>query len=202
MRVSDAERDQVAEVLREAAAEGRITLDELDERLDAAYAARTYDDLQPLTEDLPSGPGAPTGPLPPVVDNRPPEFRDGGGALVIRSPGTTVSRKGHWQVPPRIEVDNPYGSTRLDFREAYIPTTLVEVHLNASWGSAALILPEGATAEVDVDTAWFGSLRVDVDSVRRTSGTHFVITGQCHGGGLSVRYKRPFSWANLGGLGS
>ncbi|MGZ8738721.1 MAG: DUF1707 SHOCT-like domain-containing protein [Nocardioides sp.] len=45
LRVSDEERHRVAEILREAAGEGRIDLAELDERLDATYAARTYADL-------------------------------------------------------------------------------------------------------------------------------------------------------------
>ena len=58
MRISDDDRHQVAEVLREAAAEGRIDLDELDERLEAAYAAKVYEDLVPLTLDLP-GPHLP-----------------------------------------------------------------------------------------------------------------------------------------------
>src|SRR5512143_1948384 len=54
MRISDAERHQVAEILREAAGEGRIDLEELDERLEATYAARTYADLVPITMDLPA----------------------------------------------------------------------------------------------------------------------------------------------------
>ena len=53
LRVSDEERHQVAEILREAAGAGRLDLDELDQRLDAAYAAKTYADLVPLTHDLP-----------------------------------------------------------------------------------------------------------------------------------------------------
>ena len=56
MRISDAERHQVAEILRQAAGEGRIDLEELDERLEATYAARTYADLVPITLDLPSQP--------------------------------------------------------------------------------------------------------------------------------------------------
>ena len=48
----------MAEVLREAAGEGRIDLDELDERLDATFAARTYADLVPITLDLPATPAA------------------------------------------------------------------------------------------------------------------------------------------------
>ena len=53
MRISDAERDQVADVLREAAAEGRIDFAELDERLHGVFSARTYAELPPLVSDLP-----------------------------------------------------------------------------------------------------------------------------------------------------
>jgi len=53
MRISDADRERVAEVLRRAAGEGRLEIDELDERLGGAYAAKTYADLVPITVDLP-----------------------------------------------------------------------------------------------------------------------------------------------------
>src|SRR3712207_5042198 len=59
LRISDAERHQVAEILRQAAGEGRLDLEELDERLEATYAARTYADLVPITLDLPSHPHRP-----------------------------------------------------------------------------------------------------------------------------------------------
>jgi Domain of unknown function (DUF1707) len=64
LRASDAERDQVAEVLRSHAAEGRLDADELDDRLGAAYAARTHGDLAVLTADLPPAPPAPPAPVP------------------------------------------------------------------------------------------------------------------------------------------
>ena len=51
-RASDADRDQVAEVLNSAYAEGRITLDEHQERTQAALEAKTFDDLTALTADL------------------------------------------------------------------------------------------------------------------------------------------------------
>jgi hypothetical protein len=54
LRVSDDDRHKVAEILRMAAGEGRIDLDELDERLEATYAAKTYADLVPITVDLPA----------------------------------------------------------------------------------------------------------------------------------------------------
>ena len=56
LRISDSDRHQVAEVLREAAGEGRIDFEELDQRLEATYAARTYADLVPITLDLPTQP--------------------------------------------------------------------------------------------------------------------------------------------------
>jgi len=54
LRASDAERDVVATRLREAHAEGRLTVEEFSERLDAALAARTRGDLEDLTRDLPA----------------------------------------------------------------------------------------------------------------------------------------------------
>jgi hypothetical protein len=56
LRASDADRDAVAERLRNAAVEGRLEPDELEERLHAALRARTYADLEGLLEDLPANP--------------------------------------------------------------------------------------------------------------------------------------------------
>src|SRR5690242_825694 len=53
LRASDADREQVAERLRQAAAEGRLHDDELEERLGTALSARTYGELDPLVADLP-----------------------------------------------------------------------------------------------------------------------------------------------------
>lgn len=53
LRVSDGERDRVVEFLKEQTAQGRLSLQELEERTGAAYAAKTRLQLQQLTEDLP-----------------------------------------------------------------------------------------------------------------------------------------------------
>ncbi|HKB30733.1 MAG TPA: DUF1707 domain-containing protein [Streptosporangiaceae bacterium] len=55
IRASDHDREQVVEFLRTQHAEGRLTLDEFDERMAAAYAAKTWGDLLDLTGDLPPG---------------------------------------------------------------------------------------------------------------------------------------------------
>src|ERR1700678_3112235 len=64
LRASDADRERVAETLRAAAGDGRLTMDELDERLDAVYAAKTYAELVPITHDLPDHSGAASVPAP------------------------------------------------------------------------------------------------------------------------------------------
>ena len=71
-RVSDREREAVAERLRDAAAEGRLDAEELDERLTVAYRARTVSDLAPLTADLPPAPAPPPArrPIPQSPDVR------------------------------------------------------------------------------------------------------------------------------------
>jgi|SRR5947209_6857973 len=68
MRASDADRDRVATALRESYSEGRLTIDEFQERLEQAYGARTHGDLAVLTADLPvrvthTPPPAPTPPI-------------------------------------------------------------------------------------------------------------------------------------------
>lgn len=60
IRASDADRDGTATRLRVAVNEGRLSLDEFDERLRGAYAAVTRGDLEPLTADLPAQPSDPT----------------------------------------------------------------------------------------------------------------------------------------------
>ena len=54
LRVSDEDRERVAVTLRKNASDGRLSVDELSERLDRVYAARTVGDLQPVTSDLPA----------------------------------------------------------------------------------------------------------------------------------------------------
>jgi hypothetical protein len=79
VRASDAEREQAAEILRAGYAEGRLSRDELDGRLAAAYAAKTRADLSEVTSDLPGPVSAP------VTRGRP---GTGIGPIVDPVPGT------------------------------------------------------------------------------------------------------------------
>lgn len=82
IRVSDAERDEVLDRLRTALGEGRLDADEFSERADTALAAKTFDDLRSLTDDLPAAPSRPLG---------------GSTAMATRSPGPVARRAaGGW----------------------------------------------------------------------------------------------------------
>jgi hypothetical protein len=132
LRVSDQDRHKVAEVLREAAGEGRIDLDELDERLEATYAARTYADLVPITADLPvqatTGlPARPAAPSP-VVPGAAEERR-----IVVMS---GLERKGVWVVPEHMTVTCFMGGADLDLRQAKFAAREVVITINAIMGGA------------------------------------------------------------------
>ena len=120
LRVSDADRHQVAEVLRHAAGEGRLDLTELEDRLEQAFAAKTYGELEPLVRDLPSHDLAITAPgsARPVVE------RPAGG---LPSPGVSVAilsgveRRGEWVLGERHTAWALMGGVDLDLREAALP---------------------------------------------------------------------------------
>ncbi|HZP53676.1 DUF1707 domain-containing protein [Actinocrinis sp.] len=58
LRASDADRERIVEQLRQHTADGRLTMDEFEQRMSAAYAAKTYGELAQLTRDLPVDLGA------------------------------------------------------------------------------------------------------------------------------------------------
>src|SRR4051812_41735869 len=114
MRISDAERDSVAAILRDAAGDGRLDLEELDERLDAVYAAKTYGDLEPITRDLPASSSAPAPAAAPRSD------RIGGVPTSTTAVGimSGFRRKGPWVVPRAFNAVAFWGGGQLDLREA------------------------------------------------------------------------------------
>jgi hypothetical protein len=137
LRISDAERHQVAEILREAAGEGRLDLDELDARLEATYAARTYADLVPITLDLPAHP------------HPAPVTRPSASPLVVPGPDREThfaimsgfDRRGVWVVPERMTVVAFWGGAELDLRQARFAAQECIITVNAVMGGAQVIVP-------------------------------------------------------------
>jgi len=113
LRISDADRHKVSEVLRLAAGDGRLDLDELDERLEATYAAKTYGELVPITSDLPL-PAAGTTPTPAGHQVLPPAVSHSSSVSVMGD----CTRRGVWEVPARHSAFSVMGGITLDLREA------------------------------------------------------------------------------------
>jgi hypothetical protein len=135
-RASDAEREATVVQLREAAAEGRLTVEELTERLDAAYAASTRAELEPLTADLPVAPSSVT-----VEPGR------GGTRFVLGILGGG-DRRGRWRVAERVVVVNVFGGADLDLREATLAGTETTIWVISLFGGSDIIVPEGVNAEL------------------------------------------------------
>jgi hypothetical protein len=147
LRISDADRHQVAEILRQAAGEGRLDIDELDQRLEATYAARTYADLVPITLDLPSHP-----------HQRPVPARQPAASPVV-GPGpeqeshfailSGLSRKGVWVVPRRMTILALMGGAELDLRRAKFAAPEVVITVNAFMGGAQIIVGPNVHVQVE-----------------------------------------------------
>jgi hypothetical protein len=146
LRVSDADREQVAEVLRRAAGEGRLTVDELDERLDSAFAARTRADLERLVADLPvaaeagAAVGSTARPLPVVAGE--------GGTKWLISIMSGHDRRGRWRVAPKVININFCGGSDLDFNDAELSAQRTEVRIISIMGGADVWVPDGLDVQV------------------------------------------------------
>lgn len=142
LRISDEDRHRVAEVLREAAGEGRLSMDELDARLEAAYAAKVYADLVPITFDLPdsrSGASVPVVPerKTPVRRVVPHATEDHESSLAIMS---TNKRLGAWVLPARHTAAAFMGEVRLDLRQATFAARESTITATAVMGSVKVVV--------------------------------------------------------------
>lgn len=177
LRVSDAEREHVGELLQRAVGQGRLTVDEFSERLGAAMAARTRGELNAVLVDLPG-----------FTLARPPS----GDVLELSHHLGELSRRGPWRVPPRVRLVGHFGSSLLDFTEAVFSGPVVALELDKTAGSTRIIIPDGATVDTDGLRVTAGSIKDS--TVRRIAPgpLHFVITGRSTMG--EVRIGHPRKW--------
>jgi hypothetical protein len=169
LRASDADRDQVVDLLRAAAGDGRLTADEFTERLEATLSARTYGDLAELTADLVAAP-APPGPLSPLGPSGPsgPPGRPGirGGATTyedvvrIDQRGGSVRRGGRWVVPQRLELRSSWCDVMFDFADAVIPHSTMWIDMNVRGGSLVLVTKPGIAVDVDSLAARYTDVKI------------------------------------------
>ncbi|ALL79165.1 hypothetical protein AD006_26430 [Pseudonocardia sp. EC080610-09] len=189
MRISDADREAAAKRLHDALGEGRITLTELEERLDAVYAARTASELRPPLADLPGG-------LPPSVASGAAPARSAGSEdrVHLRTGAGTVKRTGDWEVPAALRLTTSMGTIHLDLSEVRRMPPRVDVEVSTGMGEIVLILPEGGTADVDGVSGSWGEVKTKVPGTPAGSGPHLVVHGKVGMGSLTVRGSRKGWW--------
>jgi hypothetical protein len=133
---------QAVQLLSDAAAQGRLAMDEYEERLTRAYAAKTYDELAGLSADLPGAltttrRGGPCHPAPSTL------------LLAILS---GFERRGRWNVPKRMTTFALFGGGVVDLRYADFTSPEVEIHSYSIMGGQTILVPP----EINVDLRGVG----------------------------------------------
>ena len=139
MRISDADRQRVTDVLRDAAGEGRIDLDELEERLELTWQAKTYGELVPITLDL-QVPGPAVPPVGPPVRRTPSAVPAVGhnSSVAIMS---ECKRHGVWSVPEHHSAFAMMGGVVIDLRQAQLSAHETLLNASAIMGEVKVIVP-------------------------------------------------------------
>jgi hypothetical protein len=133
LRASDADRDRVLTLLAEAMSDGRLTAEEHADRVQRAFSARTLGELAALTTDL-------------AMPSAQPLRLDGGRVIAgIFSP---ARRDGRWVVPESLTVTAMFGEVEVDFTQAILQASRVQLYATVFGGRLRLIVPDGVSVIV------------------------------------------------------
>ncbi|WP_205020444.1 DUF1707 domain-containing protein [Streptomyces sp. HB132] len=199
MRASDAERERVAETLREAVAEGRLEMDEFEQRLEAAFKARTHGELVPLVRDLP----VPGGIVPPVTGAVAGRKGSSAGwpARIGGEPTSSgafafwggFSRKGRWTVGRQFTAFAMWGGGEIDLREARFAERDVVIRCFTIMGGMQVTVPP----DLNVQVRGFGIMggfgehsKLDEEPEPDPDSPRVKVTGFALMGGVGVEWKR------------
>jgi hypothetical protein len=181
LRASHQDRDRVVEILRVAAGDGRLTSDELDERLEAALNARTYRELAALTVDLPAA--GTTG-----RDGIPAEPKD---MVKIDCKGANAQRIGGWVVPREMEISAIGGTVRLDFTEAVITEPLLRISARVHGGNLVLVTKPGIEVDTEDVALVGGGVKIrPIGGWNHPVQLRVEVSGTAHGGHVVARPPR------------
>ena len=192
LRASYDDRDRVVEMLRVSAGDGRLTAEELDERLELAMTARTYGELARLVADLPAE-GSVVSPA--VAAPAPaPQAKE---VVRIDTRSGHVKRVDRWVVPERMEVKVTSGHVKLDFTEAVITQPSLKLDIDVRSGHVRLVTKPGIVVDADDVAIRSGHVKVkapwgsDVPVRLRIEVTGKVGSGHFLAG---PRYRTFWQW--------
>jgi hypothetical protein len=187
LRASHDDRDRVVELLRVSAGDGRLTAEELDERLEQAMTARTYGELARLVADLPAVGSA----LSPAAALRAKDV------VRIDTRSGHVKRADRWVVPQRMEVKVTSGHVLLDFTQAEITHPTLKLNVDVRSGHIRLLIRPGIAVDADEVAIRSGGVRVKTPWGPETPvQLHIEVTGKVGSGHLVARprYRNLWQW--------
>jgi hypothetical protein len=176
--------------LREAAGDGRLNMEELDERLDAVYAAKTYAELEPITQDLPD-PGAAHAPADSAA--RSGDVRRFGGDPTSSSAVAFMggfSRKGDWVAPKNFTAVAVMSGGEIDLREARFAEPVVTIHAVTIMGGIEITVPEDANVQVH-GVGIMGAFEHGAAGSGKPGGPTIIVNGVALLGAVEVKRKPP-----------
>ncbi|MHC9296618.1 DUF1707 SHOCT-like domain-containing protein [Mycobacterium sp. LTG2003] len=172
LRAADTDRIQVAQLLTDAAAAGRLPMAEYEDRLAKAYSAETYGDLARISADLPGAVNYSRGagrPCPSTL------------LLAIMS---GFERRGRWNVPKKLTTFALFGGGVVDLRYADFTATDVEIRTYSIFGGQTILVPP--------------EVNVDVDGVGVMGNFEHNINGEGTPGAPRVHIRGFSLWGSVG----
>lgn len=177
LRASDDDRIQAAQLLSEAASQGRLKLDDYESRLAKVYAAKNYDELERLTDDLPEAAEVRRGTSRPAPSTM---------LLAIMS---GFERRGRWYVPGRMTTFTLFGGGVVDLRYADFTSSEVEIHAYSILGGQTILLPPEVNVEIDGHGV-MGGFDHDVDGDGTPGAPKIKIKGFSLWGGVGIKRRK------------
>ncbi|MGI5402646.1 DUF1707 SHOCT-like domain-containing protein [Streptomyces sp. CA-135486] len=191
IRASDADRDRIADILRDALAEGRLDAEEHSERIDAVYRAKTVGELEPLVRDLPTTRKRPD----PAAYAYGPE-EPAGPAENLIAVFSSSTRKGRWRVGRRTNAFSLFGSVEIDLTEALFEQRLTVINATSIFGNVEVRVPENISLRGS-GTGFFGNFDVLSLEAADPEAPVVVVNGYSVFGNVEAKPKRGRLIADL-----
>ncbi|MFC8104103.1 DUF1707 domain-containing protein [Streptomyces sp. NPDC057363] len=188
MRASDADRDRIADMLRDALAEGRLTAEEHADRVEGVLAAKTVGELDVFVRDLPAAhagrPAAAPAPDRPTAGAIPADPEENVVAVF-----SGAVRKGRWRVGRRIHAYAVFGGVEIDLSEAIFQHQQVVIKAFAVFGSVEVRVPENVSLR-GAGGGVLGNFEVDALDSPEAEAPVVYVDGWAVFGAVEARPKR------------
>ncbi|QLL06618.1 DUF1707 SHOCT-like domain-containing protein [Mycobacterium vicinigordonae] len=177
-RAEDTDRIQIAQLLAYAAEQGRLQLNEYEDRLTKAYAATTYQELDELRADLPGT----------VVSGRRGGNCNPAPSTLLLAIMSGFERRGRWNVPKKLTTFTLWGSGVVDLRYADFTSTEVEIHAYSIMSAQTILLPPEVSVEID-GRGIMGNFEQSVVGEGSPGAPNIRIRGFSLWGGVGIKRK-------------